>query len=345
MEGHMRVNEATGTPECHEEAASRISTTKVALHIPIRNAARFAARQISAIECQTIRADRSIVIDSESSDGSPEFFREAGFEVVRIGQQTFDHGGTRNLGMSLAPEANIHVFLTQDAIPYGERCFEALVQRFEDPLVAVSYGRQLPRDNAGPVERHARLFNYTEANMTRSLPSAAALGIKAIFNSNSFAAYRREALDVVGGFPARTIMGEDQISAGRLLLAGWSIAYAGDAAVIHSHGYGLREEFRRYFDIGVFHQRNRDLLSNFGSAGSEGLRFIRSELGYLLRHAPAHIPEAWARTVFKFIGYRLGRCEAVLPRLLKMRLAMQSKYFAISSATGQSMKEAAEYAP
>jgi rhamnosyltransferase len=122
-------------------------------------------------------------------------------------------------------------------------------------------------------------------------------------------------------------MGEDQIAAARLLLTGWTIAYASDAKVIHSHSYSLIGEFRRYFDIGVFHQDNLALLEHFQSATSDGRRFVMSELAYLLRHAAYRIPEASFRTALKLLGYHLGRAEAALPRNLKMRLAMHKAYF------------------
>jgi rhamnosyltransferase len=301
--------------------------TKLAVVIPIRNASSFAPEQISALKAQTLRPSRVIVIDSDSNDGSPDLFRKAGFEIVRIPRSSFDHGGTRNLGMTMAADTDIVVYLTQDAIPHGERTLESLLRSFEDPVVGLAYGRQLPRERASVIERHTRLFNYPPLSASRSIASRSSLGIKCIFNSNAFAAYRRSALDAIGGFPQRVIMGEDQIAAGRMILAGWSIAYAADAEVVHSHAYSLIEEFQRYFDIGVFHEHNRPLMENFASASSEGLRMVLSEMMYLLRRAPCRIPEAGLRTALKLFGYRLGRNEAHLPRTVKVRLAMQKVFF------------------
>ena len=83
------------------------------------------------------------------------------------------------------------------------------------------------------------------------------IGIKAAFLSNSFAAYRRSALESVGGFPSDTIFGEDTFAAAKMLLNGWKIAYSAEATVYHSHNLTFIEEFRRYFDIGVFHSREK----------------------------------------------------------------------------------------
>jgi rhamnosyltransferase len=269
------------------------------------------------------------VIDSDSRDGSPEMFRSAGFEVISIRRESFDHGGTRNYGMTLASGADILVYLTQDAIPRSPTTLEALLRRFTDPLVAITYGRQCPRDCASAIERHARLFNYPATSAFHTLSSVTTLGFKSIFNSNAFAGYRRTALEAVGGFSPHTIMGEDQIAAARLLLSGWAIAYASNAEVIHSHSYSFIEEFQRYFDIGVCHQENRVLLEHFRSPASDGRRFVMSELAYLIRHAGHRIPEASLRTALKLLGYHLGQTEQSLPRNLKVRLAMQKEYFAL----------------
>ena len=112
----------------------------------------------------------------------------------------------------------------------------------------------MPRTVARGIERHARLTNYPPASETRSLEDRARSGVKTVFCSDSFAAYRTAALAAVGGFPEDAFFAEDQLVAGQMLIKGWRIAYRGDAEVIHSHGYTIAEEFRRYFDVGVFHR-------------------------------------------------------------------------------------------
>ena len=142
-------------------------------------------------------------------------------------------------------------------------------------------------------------------------------------------------LMAVGNFPARVILGEDACVAGRLLLAGKSIAYQADACVQHSHNYSLREDFQRYFDTGVFHAREAWLLEAFGSASGEGLRFVKSEMGYLVRHAPGRIPEALVRTLLKWLGYRLGRLERFIPLAIKRRMSMFRGFWLNDSPSSQ----------
>src|SRR5690606_22126597 len=127
-----------------------------------------------------------------------------------------------------------------------------LVAAFNDPAVAVAYGRQLPHHVANPIAAHARLFNYGARSYVAGMEDATRMGIKTVFASNSFAAYRAATFKELGGFPERTILSEDMYLAARSVLAGGKVAYVAEACVRHSHNYTPLEEFRRYFDIGVF---------------------------------------------------------------------------------------------
>ena len=49
------------------------------------------------------------------------------------------------------------------------------------------------------------------------------------------------------GFVESTLFNEDMIYAGHLVQAGYLIAYAADAKVVHSHNYGCLAQFHRQF--------------------------------------------------------------------------------------------------
>ena len=129
------------------------------------------------------------------------------------------------------PWAEIVVYLTQDAVLATRVSLDLLLSAFSDEHVAAAYGRQLPRPGAGPIEAHARLFNYPAQSEVRDYESRHKLGIKAAFLSNSYSAYRTRALREVGGFPSDAIMAEDAIVAGKMLLAGWKTAYIAGAGL------------------------------------------------------------------------------------------------------------------
>lgn len=301
----------------------------ILLCIPTLNPGGLAPVFLQALREQTLQPNHVIVVDSGSTDGSPAFFTANGVEVLSIPQCEFNHGATRQHCVDAFPQAGIIVFLTQDAVLNEKGALERLLACFADEKTGAAYGRQLPRPDAGPIEAHARLFNYPATSSLRSLADAPRLGIKAAFLSNSFAAYRRSALAEVGGFPGQVILGEDTWVAARMLLAGWNIAYCAQAAVVHSHNLRPLQEFRRHFDIGVLHGREPWIIREFGNPSSEGLRFIRSELRFLAKIAPFQIPSALLRTMLKFLGYKLGTSERMLPARLKRHLSLHAGYWNI----------------
>ena len=302
----------------------------ISVIIPVRNAAAQLGAQLEALRTQSLRPDEIIIVDTESSDGTADIALRHGAVLLAINHEEFDHGATRNFAAHKA-KGDILVFFTQDSLPADNRTIELLCACFGDPGVGAAYGRQLPRPGAGPIGAHARLFNYPETGYVRSRADAGRFGLKTAFISNSFAAYRRAAFLQAGGFPSDTILSEDMCAAGKMLLAGWRIAYAAEARVFHSHDYGIVEEFRRYFDIGVFHARQRWLRREFGTAEGEGGKFMISEIRYLRRNSPLLLPYAAIKNIFKYAGYRLGILERFLPLWVKKALSMNPKYWSQKS--------------
>ncbi len=301
---------------------------KVALIIPARNAAPHLERLLPALAAQTLQPDTVLVVDSSSTDDTADRFRQFGARVEVIAAQQFNHGGTRRWA-SEQVDADALILLTQDAIPATPQTFANLIQELEeDPRIGLAYGRQLPHPGAGILEAQSRHFNYSPQSRSKSLADAGELGIKTCFSSDSFSVYRRSALQAVGGFPEDVIGSEDAHVAARMLLNGYLVRYAASACVQHSHSYSLMQEFRRYFDIGVFYGREPWIREAFGTSGGEGKRYVQAELR-ALRDAGQlqRVPEVLLRSALKLLGYRLGHAEQHLPTPLKRRLSMFSNYW------------------
>lgn len=300
---------------------------KTALCIPTLNAERSARSLLNSIEQQSLKLTSFIIIDSSSTDNTEKIFKDAGARVYTIPRLSFDHGATRQMGVELLSDVDVIIFMTQDAILASPDSFHRLVKYFDDEVVGAVCGRQLPSPNARPIAIHARNFNYPKYSTIKTYDDISKIGIKAAFLSNSFAAYRCIALAAVGGFPFATIFGEDTFVAAKMLLNGWKVAYCSTATVYHSHNLNYIEEFRRYFDIGVFHSREKWFIDSLGKAESEGKKFVLSELKYLFQKAPWLIPSAILRTAIKLMGYRFGRLEARIPTQIKKILSMNKKYW------------------
>ena len=307
--------------------SSRSLLDRTGVVIPTWNAGRHWSGIDKALRKQGIEPGQVLIVDSSSSDGTGALVRKAGYQLKVIPKESFRHGATRQLAAELLPESEILVYLTQDAVLCGEKSLENLLEAFSDPEVGGCYGRQLPRAEAGPIERHARLFNYSATPALRTYEDRTELGIRAAFFSNSFAAYRRTAFEEVGGFPRDTIIAEDSTVAARMLMAGWKIAYQPEATVIHSHALTIRQEFSRYFDTGVHHGRERWILDEFGYAGGEGRSFVMSEARYLLENQPSLLPWATVRNINKWCAYQLGRHEHYLPQSLKEVFSSQHGFW------------------
>lgn len=283
---------------------------------------------IAALNSQSSKPIQLLILDSCSNDHTRKLFEDYGAEVHLIKEAEFDHGSTRQVAVNIcAQHTDIILFMTQDALLADKLALERLVNVFSDKTIGAAYGRQLPRKDADPIEAHARIFNYPPGNQLKSLADSKKLGIKTCFLSNSFAAYRVSALQEIGGFPVKNIVSEDTYVAAKMLQAGWKIKYCADATVYHSHNYTIRQELQRYFDLGVFHSREPWIRRQFGEAEGEGRRLIASQMRYLIKHNICLIPSALLRTVFKYLGFRLGFCEALLPNKIKLCLSMQKHYW------------------
>ncbi|MDA5093074.1 glycosyltransferase [Aliiroseovarius sp. KMU-50] len=300
----------------------------VALIIPVLNGGVVFEDCLAAIGGQTLRFNTKLVLDSGSSDGSRDLALKHGFEVWDVPHGTFNHGGTRSLAASKVKD-DILLFLTQDAVLNEPEAAAKLVAAFEASNIAAAFGRQLPHHDADDIATHARLRSYGTDSYVTSITSSYPAGIRKCFLSNSFAAYRREALQGIGGFPSNVILAEDMFVAARLLQAGWSVAYVAEARARHSHNYTIREEFRRYFDTGVFQKQQAWILEEFGRPEGEGVRVALDQVRYLWRQNRwGQIPRSLAVSSVKYFGYKLGLRHDRLGQDVSRRLAMHKRYFA-----------------
>ena len=297
--------------------------------IPVRNGGARWREAAAALSRAVPDPSRVVIVDSSSSDGSDAVATQCGFELHRIDVRTFNHGRTRQEAVDrFCGGVSFVIFLTHDAVIGGPATLVTLLNAFADERVGAAYGRQLPHHGALPFEAHGVLFNYPPCSDTHWLADASRLGIKTAYISNSFAAYRVEALRECGGFPSHLILAEDTFVAMQMLLKGWGVRYCADATVRHSHNYSVREEMQRYFDFGVVHAQLPELLQHFGEPEREGVRFVAAELSYMARHAPWLMPQVLVRNAAKYAGYRLGRVFKRLPNLWRKRLSMTKGYWA-----------------
>ncbi len=300
----------------------------ISVIIPTFNGEDTLTELFASLKCQTLQPIEILVADSSSVDRTVDICKSNGARVWSIAKKDFDHGGTRTF-LAEKASGDILVFFTQDAILVTHDALSLLVKPLlENDLSACSYGRQLPRSEAHWHAAHLRGFNYPENSTVKTFSDRDSAGLKAIFTSNSFSAYRKERLFEVGCFKNGLIFGEDTCTVGRILQAGYTNSYVGEAAVYHSHNYSLTEEFRRSFDIGVLHSSEEWLINTFGKAEGVGLKYFKSAIVQLAADRRYMlILASIVRTGMKFLGYKLGRKHKKIPLSMRPVLSMHSSWW------------------
>ena len=254
----------------------------ISVIIPTLNAEKELPGLLKALREQSLRADEILVVDSESTDRTVSVAEETeGVRVMPVKRKDFDHGRTRDTALRNTA-GDIVVFLTQDAVPADRQFLENLVRPLEQEDIAVVTGRQLPKENATPMEKLVRTFNYPAESHIRSEADVARMGIKAFFCSDVCAAYRRRIYEELGGFeyPLKT-------------------------------NFSLKEQYHRNRIQGYEIERHRSLLGNVSKV-NEGIRMARFVSGKLLKQGRlvsfAHFGlDCFAR----LLGSRAGRKQAL----------------------------------
>lgn len=254
----------------------------IGLVIPTLNAEKEITLLLDAVFAQTIVPDDVLIIDSSSEDKTLEVVAPyRNVRTMRIGRKDFNHGGTRQLALENV-QGDIILFLTQDAIPANKNYVENLLLPFRNSSVGMASGRQVPRPDAKRYIQLVQEFNYPLTSNIRTKEDVERLGIRALFVSDACSAYRRSAIEMVGGIPRPCSTNEDMLAAARLLHANYSVAYVASACVLHSHNLTLREQYQRNKAVGQFLTEHSDEL-NISSEVGEGASLVRYVISKLAR--------------------------------------------------------------
>lgn len=284
-------------------------------------------RLVSMLQKQTYPIEHIMIINTEEALWDPNLIDDmTKVELFHITKAEFDHGGTRRLGESFS-NADVLVYMTQDAIPADRQLIRHLVRQFQRTNVKAAYARQLPDRDCRILERYIRSFNYPKESRIKTMDDLPELGIKTYFCSNVCAAYDHGVYKELGGFPERAIFNEDMIYAGHLVQAGYSIAYCAEAEVIHSHNYTGWQQFTRNFDLAVSQVQHPEVFSGVKSE-SEGIRLVKQTIRYLksIHRKDLILPHIYMSGC-KFLGYRLGKLYRILPFFMVKFFSMNKSFW------------------
>lgn len=286
-------------------SAIHADARRISVVIPTWNGgARFRELLVALASQEVEDGLELLVVDSGSTDGTPEAARAAGARVLSIPKASFQHGATRNLGIS-ETHGEVVALLTQDALPIGPRYITNLVAPYASPNVDGVYARQFPRPDCDPIlaERLRRWSASRDVPTLHVLAPGDPEASRKLFErlppierylccafDDVASSVRRSTWERIP-LPERTF-GEDVAWAREVLLAGGAIAFEPSAEVEHSHRLKLLREFRRLY---LDHENLRELF---------GLRTVPSW---------AAVRRGWrgqVRVYHELLeGQRLGRLE------------------------------------
>lgn len=300
--------------------------------IPVYKPDKSFIQLIEKLENQTVPVNRIILMNTEEKYFSQLFYgtrllkRYHNIEVYHLSKKEFNHGRTRHQGVKKS-DGEVFVMMTQDAMPTSEYLLEKLMKNLNQEGVAAAYARQLPDEKCNPIERYMRQFNYPAKSEVKYESDMEEKGIKTFFCSNVCCAYKRSIYDELGGFVRHTIFNEDMIYAAGAIRAGYGIAYAADAEVVHSHNYTCGQQLHRNFDLGVSQADHPEIFRQVKSEG-EGIRSVKATAQHLKEIGKSRwIPYLIVQSGCKYVGYLLGKNYKKLPEKYIMKLTMNREYW------------------
>lgn len=309
---------------------------KIDVIIPVYKPTEYLLSLLLMLKKQTVKVNKVIIVNTEEEYWN-KFFGDFDvlakypfIELHHIAKDEFDHGATRDLGISYS-DSELFLLMTDDAVPNDEKMIENMVKAFDNPEVSMCYARQLPHKYCHAIEKYTRSFNYPNKSMVKSKSDIETMGIKAFFASDVCCMYRRFTYDKLGGFIKHTIFNEDMIFARKVLENDLLIAYEANAKVCHSHNYTGWQYFKRNFDLGVSQADHPEVFSDVKSEG-EGIKLVKNTAVYLCKKL---MPQMVIKLVYqsgcKYMGYYLGKRYAKLPSRLVLKLTGTPGYFDIKN--------------
>ena len=199
------------------------------------NEERHIGRLLSGIMQQTLNDVETIVVDSGSTDATLSIVSRYPVHILHIRPEEFSFGRSLNKACEAASSEFI-VMASAHVYPLYEDWLERLLAAFQEPKVALSYGKQRGNDTTKYSEHQvfARWFP-DQSNHNQDHP----------FCNNANAAIRRAVWEQLPYDETLTGL-EDLDWARRAMQLGYRIAYSADAEVVHVHNETSRQTYNRY---------------------------------------------------------------------------------------------------
>ena len=286
---------------------------------------RLSKQSVKPNKIYIINTDKSIWDSLDMDNKIKNLSLDIGIDISHIAKKDFDHGASRNLGVSKS-KAEYFVCMTQDALPKNKALIEELISPMSDEI-KLSYARQEPYKEASEIEKFTRSYNYPEVSAVKSEADKDIYGIKLYFCSNVCAAYERETFEKLGRFKEGLILNEDMIYAACVLKSGKKLMYSAAAVVYHSHDYSARQQFERNFDIAVSQLMYKEYFEGLKSE-SEGIKLVKKTALHLIKKGKLlSVFKLVYISGAKYLGYKKGKNYLKLTKEQRIKCSMNKSYW------------------
>jgi rhamnosyltransferase len=199
------------------------------------NEQRHIGQLLDGLMQQSLQDNEIILVDSGSTDRTLEIASCYPIKVVHIKPDEFTFGYSLNQGISHA-RGELLAFASAHVYPVYPDWLECLLAPFQDPQVALAYGKQ--RGNSLNKFSEQQIFHHWYPE--RSQPHQ-----PYPFCNNANAAIRRSLWE--RNHYDETLPGlEDLEWAHRIMAQGYAISYVAEAEVVHVHEETPRAVYNRY---------------------------------------------------------------------------------------------------
>ncbi len=273
------------------------------------NEEKHIGKLLRGIKQQTVQDAEVILVDSGSTDATVSIAESYGAKVARIRPQEFTFGRSLNLGVQAATRELV-VVASAHVYPVYPDWLETLLRPFEDPDVALSYGKQRGPEFAKFSERQIFHQWYPEESAPRQ---------KTAFCNNANAAIRKSLWE--RNPYDETLTGlEDLAWAKWAKEQGYHIAYVAEAKIIHVHNETPRGVFNRYKrEAMAFKKIHPEAHFNWYDFARLTTTNVASDLWHAAREGVfwKSLPSVFWFRFMQFYGTRMGYKESgmVTPQL------------------------------
>jgi len=217
--------------------------TRLTVIVPAYNEAGSIADTIRSIQSQSLEAGEIIVVDDCSTDATGEIARGCGVTVLRPPRNTGSKAGAQSFALTRV-KTELTMALDADTV-LAPDAIARLLPALDDPNVAAACGLVIPRRVSTIFERGRYieyLFAFTFYKPIQDFYE------KPLISSGCFSAYRTGVLRRVGGWSARTLA-EDMDLTWSLYEEGYGVRFIPEAVCypLEPHNYHfMRKQLRRW---------------------------------------------------------------------------------------------------